>query len=532
MATVAENLQTILDIKNDIKTAIEGKGVAVGDVSFTEYSSKIESIETGGGSGGCDVNTRVLDITKNGTYATDYTQPDDLNLQVCGYFPDGTPFYNYAILNGAYFNTGIKATADSRIEFWWKNDDKSTQYRTIVGAQDFGEFIFKIAEDVNSSTLRTEYGSQSSDFENTFSYKSGVWHNIVFSKADGLVLDGVKQYDLNGTFNTTATPNFYINMAYDLERDYNANGYFGMVKIDDNIFIPTPNGFINYETNELLETNLGTDNSTYTFIEGSSFANMVSDLIRTVTVNVQPKINLAETGLKFAYSKFTEVPDWIDWDGIEDMSNMFDNCKNLTYIPMIDTSNVNNIRYMFQGCESLETIPLLDFGKITDLYYCFKNCRSLETIPLFNTSNVTTFYNCFDGCNNLKTIPQINTSSATDVGTMFRNCSSLQSLPLLDFSNVNYRISSVFGTSNITTLTDVGGFKNLKIKWNDGSGLNRLPNLTYQSCKNILENLYDFTGNGETPTSSQAQLKVHQNFLDLIGDEISIGTNKGWTISK
>ena len=35
----------------------------------------------------------------------------------------------------------------------------------------------------------------------------------------------------------------------------------------------------------------------------------------------------------------------------------------------------------------------------------------------------------------------------------------------------------------------------------------------------------------ETPTSSQGKLKVHQNFLNTVGDEISIGTSKGWSIT-
>ena len=47
MATIAENLQTIIDIKTDIKTAIENKGVTVGDASFSEYAGKIDNIEGG-----------------------------------------------------------------------------------------------------------------------------------------------------------------------------------------------------------------------------------------------------------------------------------------------------------------------------------------------------------------------------------------------------------------------------------------------------------------------------------------------------
>lgn len=48
MATIAENLQTIIDSKAAIKDAIEAKGVAVGDAPLTQYASKIGEIEKGG----------------------------------------------------------------------------------------------------------------------------------------------------------------------------------------------------------------------------------------------------------------------------------------------------------------------------------------------------------------------------------------------------------------------------------------------------------------------------------------------------
>lgn len=48
MATIAENLQTIIDSKAAIKAAIEAKGVAVGDAPLAQYASKIGEIQTGG----------------------------------------------------------------------------------------------------------------------------------------------------------------------------------------------------------------------------------------------------------------------------------------------------------------------------------------------------------------------------------------------------------------------------------------------------------------------------------------------------
>ena len=107
---------------------------------------------------------------------------------------------------------------------------------------------------------------------------------------------------------------------------------------------------------------------------------------------------------------------------------------------------------------------------------------------------------------------------------MFYNATNLISLPALNTTKL-IRISNYFGTSNFNNLTDVGGWINLNINWNDNGGLVKCPNLTYQSCINILNGLADVTELGGRT------LKVHQNFLDTVGDEISIGVAKSWTIT-
>lgn len=48
MATVAENLQTIIEIKDNIRTAISNKGVEIADnTPFTLYPEKINEISGG-----------------------------------------------------------------------------------------------------------------------------------------------------------------------------------------------------------------------------------------------------------------------------------------------------------------------------------------------------------------------------------------------------------------------------------------------------------------------------------------------------
>ena len=231
-------------------------------------------------------------------------------------------------------------------------------------------------------------------------------------------------------------------------------------------------------------------------------------LYKTINVNVIPKINVQETGLRFGQSTFTEVPEWADFEGITNTSNMFKECSNLQTIPPIDTSNVTNMNYMFYFCGKLQTIPLID------------------------TSNVTNMAGMFQSCYNLQTIPSIDTSNVTTMNYMFNVCRSLVSLPALDARSLSMpSYLGFFGGDDIPKLIDFGGFLNLKSSLTNDSNLKKLPNLTYESCINVLNGLYDFTGNGETPNGGQGQLKVHQNFLDKVGDEISIGINKGWQIT-
>jgi uncharacterized repeat protein (TIGR02543 family) len=49
LTSLANDLNTTRDIKGDIKDAIENKGVTVADAPFSDYASKIDLIETGGG---------------------------------------------------------------------------------------------------------------------------------------------------------------------------------------------------------------------------------------------------------------------------------------------------------------------------------------------------------------------------------------------------------------------------------------------------------------------------------------------------
>ena len=239
------------------------------------------------------------------------------------------------------------------------------------------------------------------------------------------------------------------------------------------------------EQKALLESITITENGTYTNENG--YDEVIVDV---PTGEGQPKVSVKD-GLKFGHSTYTTIPDFYDFEGVTDMSNMFINCKGLTTIPQIDTSNVTNMSYMFYGCGNLLTIPQIDTSKVT------------------NMSNMFYYYDIFGGDSNLNFLPPLDCSKVTNMNSYFG-----------------------FNIKPRTSITEVGGWINLKCKWDDANGLVLCPNLTYESCINVLNGLYDFTGNGVTPTSSQGKLKVNSAFIEKLTEEdLQIAIRKGWTLT-
>ena len=243
------------------------------------------------------------------------------------------------------------------------------------------------------------------------------------------------------------------------------------------------------------------------------------------------------TNMTLAYSSFYDTVD-SDFPCPENMSYAFYR-QNRYALKKLNVSNVTNMTYMFSGCNNLRTIEGIedwDTSKVVDMSYMFDSCNVLETLDFSNwdVSKVTQMTSMFGNCSKIKTLDLSNWDTSKVVGmmNMFAGCSELVSIGSLRADNLEMSsYGGIFSYSELPKLTDFGGLINLKTSLTSDYNFKKTPNLSYESCINILNGLYDFAGNGETPNSSQGKLKVHQNFLNLVGDEISIGTNKGWTIT-
>ena len=468
------------------------------------------SYEEGYEQGQADVaaNARVLNVTENGNYLSKFSDPIVPDI-VTGRYADGTDFYNYAELTNKVFNTKIAASENSRLEFWYKGDNtkSSDGFNVIIGAgNNDNQNCFQVRYFVNDNDrIIINLGGDDIIIEG---WDDKVWHHLIVSKAEGVWVDGEKKKEYEGTIYYPPEGEFYINgIGYSKDGSRSANGTFGMIKIDNVIIIPTADGFQNVNTGELIEV---VNDGGYKFTE-NTIKNGEGELYKTINVNVPPKINVKEAGLKFSRSTFKEVPEWADFEGITDMNHMFDVCGDLQTIPFIDTSNVIDASSMFSYCSNLKNLPNnLNFGNCTNMVSMF------EGAPLTDYTFLETWV--------------INPNA--DMGSIITNDNTTYVPAIPCVGDTGYYQSGIFWTyGEFSKLTYFGGWIGRKYNVTQDSILTKMPALSYESCISILNNLYDFTGNGETPNSDQGHLKVAQSFLDKVGDEISIATSKGWVVS-
>ena len=499
---------------------------------YNEGYTEGEGIGYNQGQADLAAKARVLNVTENGNYLSKFSDPI-VPTTVTGVYDDSTEFYNYALISNIIYSTGIIPNQNTRLEFWFK--PYGTEYEAweiIIGSQR-GDDTTDTFQVRRYSSIANDFVAEIGTSEVRFTMSENKWYHIIMSVADGFVLDGTKIGDFSENMTVSNTP-LQIGGSINFNGQRTEEGYYGMIKITtngvENIIIPTENGFKNVTTDQILQT---LKDGSYTFTENLPIYGE-GELYKTINVNVIPKINLQKTGLKLGFSSFAEVPEWVDFEGITDMKRMFSECLNLQTIPQIDTSNVVNMERMFYNC-GIQTIPFLDTSKVSNANGMFYYCGKLKTLPNnFNFGNCTNLSNMFDsaGLTDYSFLETWVISPNANMDYMITNTNTTYVPAIPCVGNTSYYQSAIFWTyGDFSKLTYFGGWIGRKYNVTQNYILKKMTALSYESCISILNNLYDFTGNGETPDSSQGQLKVAQSFIDTVGEEISIGTNKGWTIT-
>lgn len=293
--------------------------------------------------------------------------------------------------------------------------------------------------------------------------------------------------------------------------------------------------------------------------------------IEGVDINVTlAKTNPTDYGIRFGGSTFTALPDvfelpqriestklnslFADATKLTDIS-CFENVTEIYFTELFTHLGVSIFNSTFDGCTSLADLtPLSNIRlnveniniPVNDIpgfrwNYTFKDSVVEDFTPLNHIyDNITEDYffeastECFASSALKRFELNWDWSKCKTYNSMLGDVTQIEYIQELDATSITsgYNPLNVLHVySDVPSLTYFGGFKNQKLSIDNNYFLAKCPNLTRESCLAIVNNLYDFTGNGEAPTSKQGKLKVAQSFIDnLTEEEIQNVVSKGWQL--
>ena len=231
------------------------------------------------------------------------------------------------------------------------------------------------------------------------------------------------------------------------------------------------------------------------------------------------------------WHRMIEKFEQVGTNTVTSASYMFYGCSSLQSVTL-DTGAVTSASYMFYGCSSLQSV-VLDTGAVTNAYQMFYVCSSLQSVTL-DTGAVTSASQMFYNCSSLQSVT-LDTGAVVDASYMFYNCSSLQSVTL-DTGAVTSAYSMFNGCSSLQSVVlDTGAVVDASYMFNGCpslqsvilTGLTRGVSVANASLSSTaLDALYTSLG---TAAGSQT-ITVSGNY-GTTGDDPSIATSKGWTVS-
>ena len=463
--TIATEINRLQIAKNDIKSAIEAKGVTVGsDLKLDSYPSKIAEITTGGG--GSEWSEEYWLGILN-----EYVRPTDWLILPTLSDTDQKFVGLHAVWEDSNF-LSLSATGDYTVDW---GDGVIENYNSGVQAYHIYDY-----NSININTLCSR------------GYKQVI---VVVTPQSGILTN----INLSQKHNQSGLPKYSSGWL-----DIRIAGSLSSLNISSS------SPLVSHSKLEIAE--LRGDNTITTFdylfsdcyklqyltifntSKGTSFKNMFKDC------NSLQTISLLDTskGTNFSgmfvncYSLQT-IPLLDTSEGIV-FTNVFQNCYSLQTIPLLDTSKVINFSSVFYYCYSLQTIPILNTSKGTDFSYIFRYCYSLQTIPLLNTASGTNFNYMFQECRSLQTIPLLNTASGTLFNSMFQSCYSLQTIPLLDTSK-GTSFSGMFNdcrSLQTIPLLDTSKSSIFSAMFNNCYSLQTIPSLNlFSNISSVLTNIFN-----------------------------------------
>lgn len=172
----------------------------------------------------------------------------------------------------------------------------------------------------------------------------------------------------------------------------------------------------------------------------------------------------------------------IDTHHVMYMTELFTGDLNLTRAPNFDLSNTRYFQDAFWNCRSLVDVPKLN---IQDVYYqdmydpslsvnytnLFNNCKSLTQIPILDYTNATCTNNMFEGCTGLTKINHIHLPNVRTCGLMFKDCVNVETGALKLYqelstqANPPTRYEECFKNCGINTATGLAELQQIPQSW-------------------------------------------------------------------
>lgn len=381
-----------------------------------------------------------------------------------------------------------------------------------------------------------------------------------YEEEDKIKLESiVKTFTVNGEYDITSSKDYdaisdvkvIVNVAPNPKDTFASIGYNDVTAGE---FLNKFKSDLDYSKQIANEWDTLTSDNNFTMTRNKDIVYMPAVDFRRVNINkgqyffekcdnlrYVPKLDL--TGKKSMVGTFLDCISLEKVEGFEhseDCSNinyLFGNCSSLTISPdlIMPARDMDSVYY---ACSRLEQLPYVNLSEVKSINSFCDGCTNLISVDLsgWNTPNLKSCYGMFSGCTSLTSVNLSgwNTSNVTDISDLFYDAEKLVDVDLSgwDLSKVT-DIGYMFGYyGNVNTLLHLKFGNNLKTNWKSYGSPRYLPNLTVESLLSIINGLYDFTSNGETPSSSQGQIEFGTTNLNKLTDEQkAVAINKGWTLT-
>ena len=455
---IANQLTQVNTTKQEIKAAIENKGVSMANVPFTSYPSKIAAIEGGGDVPDTytrpsnwrtmptvsaseqkivglfyvkdlgDINTELV-FSVNGAYTVDWGDSTSNN------YADGAKAshsYSYASIDNSYIvEPGIKQVIVTITPQAGQN------LTTFVATNYYDGITFYL----NTNWLEfiiSMPNSASIQFGSTSYINSSIKSIKILSIKDNTLLSfrsltSVEQIDIPSTFIAPAS----------LE---------GLFRGCNSLKVVTLFNTVNVYTIDFMFEQCRSIKSIpeYNFLKVNSAVSAFYSCVSLESFNHTNLPELIYANYMFSYCLSLKSIAACNTPKLNAMSNTFFHCESLREMPLWNTGLVTNMGNCWSYCYSMKKVAELDFSKVTTMQSnydgLFRDCTSLDKLPeslKYLPVGLTAPLGSFNGCNSISYIPEfVNTSQWTQIHTpiynvgIFHNLYSVNEFPALNLTNV------------------------------------------------------------------------------------------------